>query len=245
MFILFYNITLNGYRPKTVPLSLSFFCSLISEVKPEATENKDEIFSRTKNQDMAEDCTLAENTQVDESSQDTMDCGSVGGLNESATAGNRSNTAHYSNGQKTKRSSSPGPHPVKASCVTPDQPAKTTAKGAKAHCEVDMQSPDSPLSKGALVNSSPDEDQYDTICGLDSLFTESQVMDSQPFVQDCDSECSSKDKAHLDAMGRGDAEASDCSGTCEMMSQDFSDSQSSAKSERYDIPQLILCIGFQ
>ncbi|XP_075874601.1 poly(ADP-ribose) glycohydrolase [Nelusetta ayraudi] len=213
--------------------------SLITEVKPEdvtdnfpnTTERKDEIFSRTKNQDMAEDCTLTENTQVDESSQDTMDCGSVGGLNESVTPGNRSNTAHCSNGQKTKRSSSPGPHPVKASCVAPNQPAKSTMKGANTHCEVDMQSPDSPLSKGMLVNSSPDKDQYGATCGLDSSFTESQVMESQPLVQDCDSECSSKDKAPLDAMGRGDAEVSDCSSTCEMMSQDFSESQSGGISE--------------
>lgn len=222
-------------------LFLFLLCSLITEVKPEdvtdnfpnTTERKDEIFSRTKNQDMAEDCTLTENTQVDESSQDAMDCGSVGGLNESVTPGNRSNTAHCSNGQKTKRSSSPGPHPVKASCVAPNQPAKSTIKGANTHCEVDMQSPDSPLSKGMLVNSSPDKDQYGATCGLDSSFTESQVMESQPLVQDCDSECSSKDKAPPDAMGRGDAEVSDCSSTCEMMSQDFSESQSGGTSERY------------
>lgn len=223
-------------------------CSLITEVKPEGvtndspntTERKDDIFSRTKNQDMAEDCTLTENTQGDESSQDMMDCGSVGGLNESVTPGNRSSTAqtHYSNGQKTKRSNSPGPHPVKASCVAPNQSAKSILKGANTHCEVDMQSPDSPISKGVLVNSSLDKDQYGATYELDSSFTESQVMESQPFGEDCDSECSSKDKAPLDAMGKEDAEVSDCSGTCEMMSQEFSESQSAEIVERYCIPSV-------
>lgn len=186
---------------------------------------------------MAEDCTLTENTQGDESSQDTMDCGSVGGPSESVTPGNRSNTTqtHYSNGQKTKRSSSPGPHPVKASCVAPNQSSKSITKSANTHCDVDMQSPDSPISKGVLVNSSLDMDQCGATYGLESIFTESQVMESQPLVQDCDSECSSKGKAPLDAMGKEDAEVLDCSGTCEMMSQEFSESQSDENVERYYI----------
>lgn len=195
---------------------------------PNTAERKDEIFPSSKNQDMAEYCTLTENTQGDESSQDMMDCGSVGGLNESMTPGNKSNIAqaHYSNGQKTKRSTSPGPHPVKASCVAPNQSAKSIIKGANTHCEVDMQSPDSPTTKGLLADSSLDNNQYDTTYGLDSIFTESQVMESLPLVEDCDSECLSKDKAPLDAMGKEDVETSDCSGTCEMMSQEFSESQS-------------------
>lgn len=221
---------------------------MITEVKPEGvtndspttTESKEDIFSRTKNQDMAEDCTLAEDMQGDESSQDMMDCGSVGGLNESVTPGNRSNAAqtNYSNGQKTKRSSSPGPHPVKASCVAPNQSAKSIIKGANTHREVDMQSPDSPVSKGAHDNSSLDDDQYGETFALDSIFTESQVMESQPIVEDCDSGCSSKDKAQLDAMRKKDAEVSNCSGTCEMMSQEFSESQSAEIVERYYIPSV-------
>lgn len=225
-------------------LSLFLFlsCSLITTVKPEDVTNeftntagrKDEIFSRPKHQDIAEDCTLPENTQGEESSQEAMDCASIGGLNESVTPGNKSNTAqtHYSNGQKTKRSSSPGPHPVKASCVAPNQSAKSITKCTNVHSEVDMQGPDSPVPQGVLVSSSPDRDQDGATSGLDSSFSESQVMESQPLVQDCDSECLPKDKAHLDAMGREDTEASDCSGTCEMMSQDFSESQSGTIFER-------------
>lgn len=233
-------------------LYLFLSCSFITEVKPEGvtnspntTERTDDIFSSTKNQDMAEDCTLMENTQGDESSQDMMDCGSVGGVNESGTPGNRSNTAqtHYSNGQKTKRSSSPGPHPVKASCVAPKQSDKSIIKGANTHCDVDMHSPESPISKAVLVNSSLDKGQFGAAYELDSIFTESQVMESQPLVEDCDSECSSKDKAPLDAMRKKDAEVLDCSGTCEMMSQEFSESQSAKIVERYYIPLIFFFIG--
>lgn len=191
---------------------------------------------------MAEDCTLTENAQGDESSQDMMDCGSVGGLNESVTPGNKSNTAqtHSSNGQKTKRSSSPGPHPVKASCVAPNQSAKSITKGANTHCDVDMQSPDSPISKGVLVNSSLDKDQCGATYELDSSFMESQVMESQPLVQDSDSECSSKDKAPRYAMEKKEAAVSDCSGTCEMMSQEFSESHLAEIVERYYISLVLL-----
>lgn len=197
---------------------------------PNTTERKDDMFSTTKNQDMAEDCTLTETTQGDESSQDMMDCGS-----ESVTPGHKGTTAqtHYSNGQKTKRSSSPGPHPVKTSCVAPNQSAESITKGANPHCEVDMQNPDSPVSK---VDSSLGSDQYDTTYGLDSFFSESRVMESLPLVEDCDSECSSKDKAPLDAMGKEGAEVSDCSAICEMMSQELSESQPAEIAERYYIP---------
>lgn len=208
-----------------------FSCSSMNEIQPEgvtnesptATERKDDLFSGSKNQDMAEDCTQTESTQGDESSQDMMDCGSVGGLNESVTPGNKSNTAqtHYSNGQKTKRSSSPGPHPVKASCVAPNQSDKSITKCANTHCDVDMQSPDSLNSKGVPVSSSLDKDQFGAMYALDCSLMESQVMESQ--LLDTDSECSSKDKTPRDDMGKEEAEASDCSGTCEMMSQEVSD----------------------
>lgn len=202
---------------------------------PNTIDRKDEIFCRAKNQDAAEDCMLTDNAQSDESSQELMDCGSVGGLNESVTVGNRSNAAetHYSNGQKSKRSSSPGPHPVKATCVAPNQSAKSIKKGVDTHCEVEMQSPESPIAKNTLVNNSPDKYQDGATCGMDSSFTKDQVMGSQPLFQNSDSECLAKDKVHLDAMGKEDAEVSECSGTFDMMSQDFTESQSGAIFERY------------
>uniref|UniRef100_A0A671Y718 poly(ADP-ribose) glycohydrolase n=1 Tax=Sparus aurata TaxID=8175 RepID=A0A671Y718_SPAAU len=94
--------------------------SLTSEVKTQdveydvpkanSTDGKDEVLFGAEKHDTSKDCALMDNTQDEAASQKSMDCGSAGGLDESALQGSQSDTAqtHCSNGQKSKRSSSPG-----------------------------------------------------------------------------------------------------------------------------------------
>lgn len=168
-----------------------------------------------------------------------MDCASPGGLNESVLAGNRTNTAptHCSNGQKSKRSSSPGPHPVKTSCVTAQSPklrlniTNSPKKGLNMPSDVEMLSPDSPVSKTTLVNNSADRDHDGSASTEHCGSAKAQVMETQQFVKD-DSGCSAKDRVHPLSMVNEDAEIAECSGSSEM-SLDLTGSQSSALFERY------------
>lgn len=230
------------------------WCSVTAEVKPEdvknLTEAKDEVFCAAKQQDPMKDCAQTENTEVDESSQKLMDCGSASGPDESVIAGSRSNTAqtHISNGQKSRRSSSPGPHPVKTTCVTAHSPnpklilclSNSPRKGVSTPSDVEMLSPDSPISKAVLVNNYSDKDHDGSTCVEDSSFAKAQVMESQPFVRDSDSGCSAKDRVHLVAMGTEDAEIAECSDSSDMQ-QDLIGRQSGAFFERYLSTFLLLC----
>lgn len=216
--------------------------------KSNLTDGKDEVFCRAKQHDTTKDCALTENTQGDASSQKSMDCGSAGGPDESVIAGSRSNAAqtHFSNGQKSKRSSSPGPHPVKTTCVAAHSPnpklilchSNSPRKGVSTPSDVEMLSPDSPISKTMLVNSYSDKDHDGSTCTED--FAKAQVMESQPFVRDSDSGCSAKDRVHLVAMGTEDAEIAECSGSSDM-SQELIGSQSGAIFERYLSIFSLLC----
>ncbi|XP_044069659.1 poly(ADP-ribose) glycohydrolase [Siniperca chuatsi] len=220
--------------------------SVTAEVEPEDLKNdvpktdfadgKDELFCEPEKHDTTKDCVLIVNTQDDASSQKSMDCGSAGGLDESVPAGNRSDTAqtHCSNGQKSKRPSSPGPHPVKTTCVAAHSPnskltlclSNSPRKGISTPSDVEMQSPDS--SKTMLVNNSADKNHGGSACAEDSGLVKAQVMESQQFVKDSDSGCSAKDRVHLVAMGAEDAEtAAECSGSSHN-SQNLIGSQSGA-----------------
>ncbi|XP_059215112.1 poly(ADP-ribose) glycohydrolase [Centropristis striata] len=212
-----------------------------AEVKPEAVKNdvqntnltdgKDELFCGPHTNDTTTDC--AENTQEDVASQTSMDCGPAGVLEESVLAGSRSNTAQTqcSNGQKSKRSSSPGPHPVKTTCATAHSPnpkltlclSNSPRKGVSTPSDVEMLSPDSPICKTVLLNSSADKDQDGSISAGDSGF----AKESQQFVKDSDTICSAKEKVHPVTMGTEDAEIAEHSG-CSDMSQDLTGSQSDA-----------------
>uniref|UniRef100_A0A8D0APV9 poly(ADP-ribose) glycohydrolase n=1 Tax=Sander lucioperca TaxID=283035 RepID=A0A8D0APV9_SANLU len=166
-----------------------------------------------------------------------MDCGSAGGLDESVLAGSRSNTAptSCSNGQKSKRSTSPGPHPVKTTGVAAHAPnpkltlclSNSPKKGVSTPSDVEMLSPDSPICKTMFVTSS-DKDLDGSACAEDSGF----AKESQQFVKDSDSGCSAKEKVHLVAMGTEDAEIAEYSGSSDM-SQDLIGSQSGALFKRY------------
>ena len=231
--------------------SLSGF-SLTSEVKPQDVENdvpkanltdgKDEVFFGAEKHDTTKDCALMDNTQDEAASQKSMDCGSAGGLDESALAGSQSNTAqtHCSNGQNSKRSSSPGPHPVKTTCVASHSPNpkfnlplnNSPIKNVSAASDVEMLSPDSPVSKTMLANNLADEDHDGSGCAEDSGFAKAQVMESQQFVKDSDSGCFTKDRVHLGTTGTEDAEIAECSGSSDV-SQDLTGRQSDSLLERY------------
>lgn len=204
--------------------------------KTNLTEGKDELFCEPEKQDTSKDCVLTGNTQDDATSQKSMDCGSADGQEESVLAGSSSDAAQtHCVGQKSKRPSSPGPHPVETTCVaTPTPNPKVTLclsnsprKGASTPSDVEMLSPDSPVCKTVLVNSSADKDHGGSACAEDSGFAEAQVKESQQFVKDSDFGFSAKDRVNLVAMGTDDAEIAECSGSSDM-GQDLIGSQSSA-----------------
>lgn len=195
--------------------------------KTNKQDGKDELFCGPQKTDTTKDCALTENSQDDVLSQTSMDCGSAGGLDESVPESSRSNTAqtHCSNGQKSKRPSSPGPHPVKTTCVAAHSPnpkltlclSNSPRKGVSTPSDVEMLSPDSPISKTMLVNSSADKDHHGCACAEDSSFAKES--------QDPESGCSSKEKVHQGAMGTEIADIAENSGSSDM-------SQSGALFER-------------
>ncbi|TMS04767.1 Myoferlin [Larimichthys crocea] len=208
------------------------------------TDGKEELSCGAEKHDDTKDGALSENTQDDTSSQTTMDCGSAGGLDESFISGSsRSNTGqtHCSNLQKSKRSGSPGPHPVKT-CVASHSPnpkltlclSYSPRKGVSTPSDVEMLSPDSPMSKTMLVNHSADKDHDGSACVEEAGYAEAQVMGSQQFVRGSDSGGSAKDRVHPVATGTEDAETAACSGSSDM-SQDLIGSQSDALFESVSI----------
>ncbi|KAG7216326.1 hypothetical protein INR49_021730 [Caranx melampygus] len=200
--------------------------SVTAEVKPEgvkndvtqtkSTDGKDELFCEVHKHDSTKDSLPTESMQDDMASQNSMDCGSVGGLDESGLAGTRSNAtqANCSNGQKSKRPSSPGPHPVKATCVDALSPnpkltlclSSSPKKGVITPGDVEMLSPDSPICKTMLINNSADKDHDGSVCAEDSGSAKAQVVDSQQFVNDSDCGSLAKERAQLVTMGTEDAE---------------------------------------
>ncbi|XP_029305779.1 poly(ADP-ribose) glycohydrolase [Cottoperca gobio] len=221
--------------------------SVTAEVKPEGvtndvpepnlTDEKDELYCGPPGDDTTKDCGQMENTQDEMASQTSMDCGSAGGLDESVLAGSRSDTAqtHCSNGQKSKRSTSPGSLPVTTTCVATHSPnpklticlTDSPGKGVSTPSDVEMLSPDSPICKTMLVNSSADKVHDCSACAEDS----GSAKESQQFVKDCDSECPAVENVHQVATGTEDAEKAECSGSSDM-SQDLTGSQSGAPIER-------------
>ncbi|XP_068577984.1 poly(ADP-ribose) glycohydrolase isoform X2 [Cebidichthys violaceus] len=205
-------------------------CSNVTaEVKPEGAENdvpetnltdeKDELFCGPQRKDTTKDCD-------DAASQTSLVCGSASVLDEPVLAGSRSDTAqtHCSNGQKSKRSSSPGYNPVKTTSSNPkltlclsDSPRKGVSTPTS---DVEMLSPDSPVSKPMFVNSSADKDHDGGAC----------AEDSEQFAKYSDSGCSDKEEVPLVDMGSEDAEKAEYSGSSDM-SQEAIGSQSGAPFE--------------
>ncbi|TKS85669.1 Poly(ADP-ribose) glycohydrolase [Collichthys lucidus] len=181
------------------------------------TDEKEELSCGAEKHDDTKDGTLSENKQDDTSSQTTMDCGSAGGLDESFISGSsRSNTGqtHCSNLQKSK--------------------SYSPRKGVSTPSDVEMLSPDSPMSKTMLVNHSADKDHDGSACVEDAGYAEAQVVESPQFVRVSDSGASAKDRVHPVAMGTEDAQTAACSGSSDM-SQDLIGSQSDALFESVSI----------
>lgn len=220
----------------------------------QSTDGKDELFCEPHKHDPTKDSVPAESTQDDMTSQNSMDCGSAGELDESGLAGSRSNTTqtNCSNGQKSKRPGSPSPHPVKATCVDAlSQNPKLTLcfssspkKGVSTPCDVEMLSPDSPICKTMLINNSADKHHDGSVCVEcpDSGPVKAQVVDSQQFVNNSDTG-SAKERAQPVAMGTEDAEVAECSGSSDM-SQDLIRNQPGAIFERYLLFIFFLVYGW-
>lgn len=210
--------------------------SLNAEIKPEdvkddapktnLTDGRDEHFLEPQMSDTPVDCSLTENAHDDVVSQNSMDCGAAGDIDESVLTGSRSNTAptHCSDGQKSKRPSSPGPLPTKATCVAaPTTNTKLTLclsykKPVCTQSDVEMLSPDSPVYK-TMFNNSADQDCVGS--------SKAQVMECQMTIKDSDPGSSTKEKDHVVAMGSEDAEIAEHSGSSNM-SQDLNKSQPDA-----------------
>ncbi|XP_067375768.1 poly(ADP-ribose) glycohydrolase isoform X2 [Channa argus] len=207
--------------------------------KTSLTDGKDELFCGPQNYDTTKDCIVEENVQCDLPSQNYVDCGAVCGMDECDIAG-RVNTAqtHCSNGQKSKRPSSPGLQTAKTTCVDTHTPnSKLTLclrispkKGVSTpsvQCDVEMLSPDCPNGKTSLFNNSSDQNLDDSACAEDSGFAKIKVVESQEFLNDSDSGGLLKERAHLVVMGKPDVEEADDSVSSDV-SQDLIGSQSGA-----------------
>ncbi|XP_069548795.1 poly(ADP-ribose) glycohydrolase [Brachyistius frenatus] len=205
--------------------------SLTAEDKPEdlktdvpqtnQTDGKDELLCEAQISDTAKDCVLTENTHDDIASQNSIDCGSAGELDESDLAGSKSNTAqtHCTNGQKSKRPSSPGPHPVKTTCVAAHSanpkltlcPSISPSKVVSVPSDVEMLSPDSPVCKTMTINNCADKEYDGSASAEDSACAKAQVVEHQQTVKDSESGSSTKERVQLVAMGTEDAETAECS----------------------------------
>lgn len=207
--------------------------SLAADIRPEdlkdgvpntnVIDKKDEDLCVAKTRDISKDCTQTGSTQGVSSSQQLMDCGSVRGLEQSDSTSDKNNLAEtqFSNGQKSKRPSSSGPQPTKATCVPADSSNpklilclnNSPRKDVSTPIDVEMLSPTSPVSKTTFINCS-DKDQDCTTCEQDSSFAMSQEMDSQHFHRDDNSGCSAKDGVQQVATETEDAEIAECRGAC-------------------------------
>lgn len=196
--------------------------------KTDSTDVKDELFCGPKKNDPTKDCALMENMQEDSASQTSVDCGSASGLDPPDLGGSGSDTALTDcyNGPISKRSSSPGCHPVETTCVAAhssnpkltlclsDSPRKGVSTPTS---DVEMLSPDNPICKTVVVNSSADND-HDGSAGAEN---------SPQFVKHSDSE----EKVQLVVMENEDTEKAEDSGSSDM-SQELIGSQSDAPFER-------------
>lgn len=203
--------------------------------KANVIDKNDEDLCEANTQDMSQDCAQTEGTQSVSSSQ-TLDCAFAGGLEESDNASGKNNLTETesSNGQKSKRPSSPGPQPAKTTCVAADASNQklilslknSPKKDVNTSSDVEMLSPTSPLSKPTLVDWSEKDPDFPTY-EQDSSPAMSQDVDSQDVVRDSDSGCSAKDGVQHVATETENAERAECSGACDLIKN-----PSGASSER-------------
>uniref|UniRef100_A0A3Q2TU85 poly(ADP-ribose) glycohydrolase n=1 Tax=Fundulus heteroclitus TaxID=8078 RepID=A0A3Q2TU85_FUNHE len=178
--------------------------------------------------DQTKDRIQSESTPDGLARQNSADCGSAGEVEESHSAESRSNQALSSNGQKSSRPSSPGPHPVETTCVAarPTNPklslclSNSPSKAAGPPSDVEMLSPDSPACETNISNSS-DFCAAGGVCAEDSGFAKDAGIKSHQVVKDSCSGGPTKDKGCPVATSteEEDAEMAEGSGSSNM-SQD-------------------------
>uniref|UniRef100_A0A3P9HNM7 poly(ADP-ribose) glycohydrolase n=1 Tax=Oryzias latipes TaxID=8090 RepID=A0A3P9HNM7_ORYLA len=127
-------------------------------------DRKDELFSVPQMTDITNDHISQENTQDGFVSQSLIDTASADEVEEPRLEDCRGAGAQTfdSNGQKSKRSSSPGPQPVKATCVAESQPLTLHLSSKKVEStpnDVEMLSPESPVCKTLNISNSLDEEE--------------------------------------------------------------------------------------
>ncbi|XP_061600935.1 poly(ADP-ribose) glycohydrolase isoform X2 [Cololabis saira] len=175
-------------------------------------------------------------------SQNSMDCGSAGESGESVITDSisQSSQTHGTNGQKSKRPSSPGPQPVKTTCVAGHSmnpklnlcPSNSPRNVAGNPGDVDMPSPESPVCKTMIINNSAGDGGA---CAEDCVLAKTQAMESQQSVKDCAAASSAQEKVHPVAMVTDATEGVECSGSPNM-SQDFIESQSDPNFKSVSLP---------
>ncbi|XP_015254109.1 PREDICTED: poly(ADP-ribose) glycohydrolase-like [Cyprinodon variegatus] len=162
--------------------------------------------------------------------QNSADCESAGEVDESVPAESRSNRAHSSNGQKTRRPSSPGPHgppkPKLTLCLS-NSPGKISGTPS----DVEMLSPDSPVC--VTISNNTELCDGRGVCVEDSGFAKEPGKKSQQVVKVSDCGSLTQEKA---CIGDEDVEMGECSGSSKM-SQDFV----SQPDEMFKSPPLAFC----
>ncbi|XP_005801698.2 poly(ADP-ribose) glycohydrolase-like [Xiphophorus maculatus] len=189
--------------------------------------------------DQTKDHIPSENTPDGLACLNSADCVSAGVGDESGTSESRSDQTHNSNGQKLRRASSPGPHPVKTSCVAAHPSnAKLTrclsnspTKISGIPNDVEMLSPDSPPCD-TVVNSLSDCCDGPVGCAEDSA--KDPGLKSQQVVKDSDSGSLTQEKVCpvTTSTEEEDAAMGECSGSSDM-SQDLIESKPAAISKSF------------
>ncbi|XP_013860568.1 poly(ADP-ribose) glycohydrolase [Austrofundulus limnaeus] len=225
--------------------------SLTDEVKPEeksndASQTNENVgLSAPPMSNTTKDPTPTEDMPSSLDSQNSMDCEPSHQPDESVLADNKSNAAvtPSSNGQKSRRPESPGPHPGKTTCVgaCPENP-KLKLCLKVGHRKVEgilddekVPSPDSPVCKTTFSNNSAVTCEGGSPCTEDSGFEKSRVVESQQAVNDSDSEKLAKGRVHPDINAEDEDEQMECS-TSSNMSQDLKENQSDASFRGVSLP---------
>lgn len=203
--------------------------------KTNLTDGGDELLCGPQKQD--NDCVITRDTQDDKAS--SMILGSAGVVDDSPMMSDPVPTLS-SNGQESKRPSSPSPPPVKTTCDAALSPnpklncchSNSPRMSVGTSSDVEMKSPDSPVDKMVVINNSADKDGDGSASAEDSSSAMSQGVEGQQIVQASDSESLAKEKGHLVSTEPEDAVMAECSGSSDM-SQDLSTSKSGETFERY------------
>ncbi|MED6247665.1 hypothetical protein ATANTOWER_012069, partial [Ataeniobius toweri] len=221
----------------TIDKVMDLHRSLTNEPRPKDVRNDDQqpdAKGQLQTSDQTKDPKQSENTPDGLACQNSADCGPGGQVDESVSADSISNQPQSSNGQKSKRPSSPDPHTVQTACVAtcPTNPKLTLclsnspSKVSTTPSDMEMVSPDNPAFK-TIINDSSDFCDEGGVCAEDSGFAKDPGIKSQQVVKDCDSGSLTKEKVCPVARSteeEEDTEMGECSCSSNR-SQDLIESQ--------------------